>query len=130
MAGSFIECTSCHQSKESAEFHRCKKSRHGVSRKCKDCKKAYDHRRYTEDVAYRYSVAANYRSRKYQAKTESHPGIRALYFIARVLSRSCSEDYHVDHMIPLSRGGSHTFNNLQVIPASDNIRKHNHLGRM
>ena len=31
--------------------------------------------------------------------------------------------YHVDHIAPLARGGQHHPNNLQVINASDNIRK-------
>jgi len=31
--------------------------------------------------------------------------------------------YHVDHIAPLARGGQHHPNNLQVINASDNVRK-------
>lgn len=37
----------------------------------------------------------------------------------------CPIGYHVDHIIPLSRGGPYTSNNLQYLPASINYRKHN-----
>lgn len=34
-------------------------------------------------------------------------------------------EFHVDHIVPLSRGGLHHPSNLQVVPARWNIRKHN-----
>lgn len=37
----------------------------------------------------------------------------------------CPEGYHVDHVIPLSKGGQHHPNNLQYLPAVINLRKHN-----
>lgn len=40
-------------------------------------------------------------------------------------SMSLGEEFHVDHIIPLSRGGEHRADNLQVIPAIDNLRKGN-----
>lgn len=36
---------------------------------------------------------------------------------------SLGDCFHVDHVQPLSKGGMHTSNNLQVIPAIDNLRK-------
>lgn len=36
---------------------------------------------------------------------------------------SLGEMFHVDHIIPLAKGGKHELSNLQVIPASDNLHK-------
>lgn len=36
---------------------------------------------------------------------------------------SLGEVFHVDHVVPLSKGGRHVYENLQVIPAIDNLRK-------
>jgi len=38
---------------------------------------------------------------------------------------SLGERFHVDHIIPLSRGGLHVYKNMRVIPAIDNLRKGN-----
>ena len=35
--------------------------------------------------------------------------------------------YHVDHIIPLSKGGLHHPDNLRVITATENLRKHTKL---
>ncbi len=49
--------------------------------------------------------------------------IKALYFISKVLSNSCDDQYHVDHIKPISKGGLHTFNNLQILTAVENKTK-------
>ena len=38
-------------------------------------------------------------------------------------SMSLGEKFHVDHIIPVSKGGAHIASNLQAIPAIDNLRK-------
>ena len=38
-------------------------------------------------------------------------------------SMSLGEKFHVDHIIPLSKGGLHIASNLQVLEAKDNLRK-------
>ena len=51
--------------------------------------------------------------------------IKALYFVSKVLSNSCNENYNVDHIIPISKGGLHTFSNLQILTEHENKSKGN-----
>lgn len=48
--------------------------------------------------------------------------VTAIYEIAAWL-RSKGDDVHVDHIIPLSKGGPHTYGNLQILTAQENLRK-------
>ena len=49
--------------------------------------------------------------------------IEALYFIRDILSNSCGEDFHIDHINPLAKGGLHKFNNLQILSKEENLKK-------
>lgn len=54
--------------------------------------------------------------------------IRAVYQQARNLTQTTGTQHHVDHIIPLNGKlvcGLHVHNNLQVITATENVRKHN-----
>jgi len=53
--------------------------------------------------------------------------IESLYEYRRRVSDCIGIEHHVDHIVPLSRGGLHALENLRVIPASLNLRKHNKL---
>lgn len=55
---------------------------------------------------------------KHDAKAEL-----ALCRLADSLTQSTGQNYHVDHIIPLACGGWHHHDNLQVLPAAENIRK-------
>lgn len=46
-----------------------------------------------------------------------------LYATARLLTKITGEPYHVDHIIPLAKGGLHHPNNLQVLRGVDNLKK-------
>jgi len=52
-------------------------------------------------------------------------GINNLYTIAQEASVTTGYNWEVDHVVPLSKGGLHTLNNLQVVPATWNRSKKN-----
>jgi 5-methylcytosine-specific restriction endonuclease McrA len=56
---------------------------------------------------------------KQQKKT-----IECFYEQAQRLEKKLGIKFHVDHIVPIARGGSHIPTNLQVLPAALNVRKH------
>jgi 5-methylcytosine-specific restriction endonuclease McrA len=52
------------------------------------------------------------------------PEIKQIYALRDFYSAmSLGESFHVDHIIPISKGGKHIASNLQVLTAIDNLRK-------
>mgnify|MGYP001578074751 CR=1 FL=1 len=43
--------------------------------------------------------------------------------LIRIFYMECPADHHVDHIIPLAKGGSHTLANLQWLPKMINLKK-------
>jgi hypothetical protein len=69
-------------------------------------------------------VLADNANRRALVRGELSPEIVAIYCLRDFYREmSLGEDFHVDHIIPLIRGGKHCAENLQVIPAIDNLRK-------
>ena len=54
---------------------------------------------------------------------EEKKQIEDLYWLARDLRAVSGEQYHVDHIHPLSKGGLHHPDNLQILPADINTKK-------
>jgi len=93
-------------------------------------------RQYQKDQRARYAAHnARYRVGR-GLKSNDPPEIRALYAeAARItaLIQCCpvwdlpelQKSVHVDHKIPISKGGKHVIENLQLLPAGLNMRKGN-----
>ena len=57
--------------------------------------------------------------------------IECLYQVAAMRTKESGQAWHVDHVIPLQGktvSGLHVPSNLRVIPATENLRKHNSYG--
>jgi hypothetical protein len=54
--------------------------------------------------------------------------IEAVYAAAKLITELTGKPWHVDHIIPLQGetvSGLHVYENLQILPARENLRKHN-----
>ena len=59
--------------------------------------------------------------------TKENPGkieiMNTFYKTAQRISKCTGISFHVDHIIPIAKKGTHTANNLQILTASLNMRK-------
>ena len=71
--------------------------------------------------AYKYK-----KSGEYNKLSEADKSIVALMYGANQrVSKCLGIQFHVDHIIPLSKGGTHAPHNLQIVPAQWNLSKSN-----
>ena len=91
------------------------------------------HLRYGSDEVFTQQTKANSRHMKNVRKrarqavplTQAEKKtIFSVYKLARKLTKETGIEYHVDHRIPLAKGGLHHPSNLWVITADENLRKH------
>lgn len=142
-------CYKCGKTKESAEFHKDKTRPDGLHGRCKECKRvqqrelhqrnpwkpevkrAYD-KEYKRNNPHKYrQYRAERRVRVEQSAIGIHDDekrlIEALYAKATQLEAETGIKYHVDHIIPISRGGKHQYLNLQILTAEENLAKGNRI---
>lgn len=71
--------------------------------------------------------AAKYRARKRNACIKLSEAqekiIKTIYDLRQRLENRLGIKFHVDHIVPLAKGGLHIPSNLQVLPASINLQK-------
>ena len=98
--------------------------------------RAFHYAEFKEDEAESgasYRKANPHKRNHWQAKRRSRMSIgltptekeqiENMYWLVRDLKAISGQDYHVDHIHPLSKGGLHHPDNLQVLPADINIKK-------
>ena len=85
---------------------------------------------------YRTKEKANNKTYRYRAKKysdaavltqEEHERILTIYKECAKLTEETGVLHHVDHIHPISKGGKHHPDNLQILTATENIRKSNKL---
>ena len=145
-------CTKCKTAKERSEFSRDASKKDGLQFRCKPCKKAYRTANSDSLKAYRrayYKEHIEEETARSKAWDEAYPDKKAaiggktraiqrggslseiydidlcvpFYAEARRLSNETGIMHHVDHIVPLSKGGLHCQTNLQVLTARENIQK-------
>ena len=72
------------------------------------------------------SIAARRRCRMRDAFDENgdHQKINEIYCKAKQLTKETGIPHEVDHIIPISKGGKHHEDNLQILTAIENRKKH------
>jgi len=123
------ECKSRHVLNMSLEWYK----------KNKNIKKEYDkeylknNRQKKADAIKRFYERHPERSREHVAKRRSSLLKRVPLWAnlddIKNFYRNCPKEFHVDHIIPLKGktvSGLHVLNNLQYLPAMENIKKSNH----
>ena len=85
---------------------------------------------------YRTKEKVNNKTYRYRAKKfsdaavltqEEHERILTIYRECVKLTEETGVPHHVDHIHPISKGGKHHPDNLQILTATENIRKSNKL---
>ena len=69
-------------------------------------------------------ISADNAMRRYKMNGKLNPSINQMYALRDFyVAMSLGDNFHVDHIVPLAKGGLHCHTNLRVIPAIDNLRK-------
>jgi len=123
-------CAHCKTTKPFSEYYKYKRSDDGYHYNCKECCKMQraKGRVKRRDKRSRVSNRQNYRARTEGADVEGGITIAALYDRDDGRCGICngrvgSHEASIDHIEPITRGGSHTWDNVQLTHHKCNLRK-------
>lgn len=85
----------------------------------------YEYRKQNPHMVTKWNAARRARVRDLtpELTKEQQEQIDYLYWLAKDLRAVSGEEYHVDHIFPLSKGGLHEPSNLQILPKDLNLQK-------
>lgn len=114
----YSHCSKCGKVLSINTFHKASATWNKISGHCKIC---------VSDYAVRNDEARNYRNAQKAKYTASklNATIPGYEEELKEFYKHRQEGYHVDHIVPLSKGGVHAPWNLQYLPAKDNLTKSN-----
>ncbi len=136
-------CRHCEQIKSLDMFHKQSTGKLGRESKCKDCRHIYYmfNRRRIIDAGHQWkknnperrnALHTDYqnrrRARKHGVALDKGITIEDIFIrdkgICGICSKLCiREDASIDHVIPISKGGAHIWDNVQLAHLLCNIRK-------
>jgi 5-methylcytosine-specific restriction endonuclease McrA len=76
-------------------------------------------------AAYRAARRGNMRVNYSSLPEHSKAIVKGIYEASQRVSECLRVAFHVDHIIPVSKGGTHSPENLQIVPAKWNLQKGN-----
>ena len=128
-------CISCRKQRKKSKSQTLYQERYRAENKEK--RQLYDRSWRTLNKGKTRLYSANYRAAKLQATPEwlsdiQKKEIEYMYSLAKDCEALSGNQYHVDHIIPLQgKGicGLHVPWNLQVLPAEQNLKKHNNYNK-
>jgi hypothetical protein len=132
-------CSGCGQTKSLDSFVRARAMAKGRARLCKECSRSVLRDWYAQNQAHAktrikaWKLDNRQRVRNYNRKRSAAKTGELVDPLVRLelddgICGICREDvdpfdYHIDHIVPLARGGSHTYGNTQVAHPLCNLQK-------
>jgi len=147
--GLYTYCKTCKAVQDKLSYQKNKDSRISYSKswslenieKARAYKRKYKAKNPEMDNIYKQENkgSINFMNAKRRANTKNRTPVwltefdrlkmKCYYQVAAMRSRESGQKWHIDHIIPLQGEnvcGLHVPNNLQIIPAIENMRKNNH----
>ena len=140
----WCQCSRCKKYKPLWSFGTEKKDQLSVFAYCKSCHKEYDLERNSKVREEKSKRAMewffNNRERNYKKNAkrtalkrehyseltlEEQKIIKSYSWLKKQLKLATGETWSIDHIVPLSKGGNHHPDNIQLIPLAENRSKYN-----
>lgn len=116
------KCGTCKKYKFLEEFNKNSYSADGRQWNCRDCDRAHQRRRYREKPEWFYERDARRRAVEADAFHDDHTMAELSeswnerdFYGCYWCGADLADGFHIDHVIPISKGGDHTVHNL--VPA-------------